>query len=164
MRKLLALPLALAASVPAALAHCPVCTAATGAAVAAARVYGVPDSIVGVLIGAFALVTGLWINNAMKKRNWVFIPAQAWVLSLVSIVLTIVSLHIGKLFAASAPLWGMPSLLSGILLGSGMTGIAEGAHRALRIHTGNRNLVPLQGLIAVMAAMTLSVVILGVIV
>ncbi|MBI4148008.1 hypothetical protein HY490_01835 [Candidatus Woesearchaeota archaeon] len=162
MRNILNNLIALSATVPAALAHCPLCTAATGAAVVTARFYGVPDSVVGVLIGTFALVTGLWVHNAMKKRGWVFIPAQAWVLSLASVVLTVVSLHVGKLFAAPVLLWGMPALLAGILLGSGMAGIAEGAHRVVRSHTGNRNLVPLQGLIAVMAAMTVSVVVLGV--
>src|SRR3989338_5903211 len=77
-----------------AFAHCPVCTAAAVGAVAASRYYGVNDSIVGVFIGALALSTGLWANNAMKKRGWTFIPSQGFILSLASILHMVVSLHV----------------------------------------------------------------------
>ncbi|MBI4450658.1 hypothetical protein HY642_01670 [Candidatus Woesearchaeota archaeon] len=151
--------IATAASIPSALAHCPVCTAATGAAVAAGRIYGINDGIMGVFIGAFALSTGLWVSNVLKKRH-IALPGQAVLMGLASLVLTIVSLHIGKLFTGSPSHWGLPGLLTGILFGSMVCAIGYGAHHVAR-HYAGRNILPMQGVAAVLLSMIISVLVLG---
>lgn len=148
------------AAVPGALAHCPVCTAATGAAVAVGRVYGVPDSIMGVFIGAFALSTGLWLNNFLKKKGYAH-PGQAWMLGFASIILTIIGLHIGNLFHNSTTLLGMSSLLAGILIGSTANAFAYGVHTIARHYHNNKNHLPLQGFIAVLATLIITVFVMG---
>lgn len=62
-------------TLPAVMAHCPLCTAAAGAGVAAARFYGVDDSIVGLFIGALIVSTALWFNKSVKKRWNYALPA-----------------------------------------------------------------------------------------
>lgn len=76
-----------------ALAHCPLCSAATGALLIAARSYGVSDLISGTIAGAFAAVTAIWIHNWLKKKNnnKSYFPFQGIVLVLVSILLTVVT-------------------------------------------------------------------------
>lgn len=147
--------------IPSALAHCPLCTAATGAAVAVARVYGVPDSIVGVFVGAFAIMTGLWLNNVLRRRGW-SVAGQAVSLSIASLVITIVSLQLGKLFIDSPVLWGLPGLLSGILLGAFVSCVAEGVQQLTRRYNNAQNIVPLQGMIVVLAVLLVTVVLMGV--
>src|SRR3989344_4710120 len=51
------------------MAHCPLCTAATGAAVLAARWYGIDDLIVSTFIGGLIISTGYWINNWVHKKS-----------------------------------------------------------------------------------------------
>lgn len=58
-----------ALAVPSAVfAHCPLCTAGAGALAVFAASIGVPTSVVGVFIGAFALALGLWISRTVKKK------------------------------------------------------------------------------------------------
>ncbi len=161
-KKLLLAPLVLLSAIPKALAHCPLCSAATGAAVVAARFYGVNDAIVGVFIGAFTLSTGLWFSNALKKRGFVF-PAQSGILSAAGLLITVASLQIAKLFEASESLLGMPSLLTGLLIGSAVSAVAYSAHQIIRKAYSNRNLIPLQGLIVILTSLFITVVSLGII-
>lgn len=49
-------------------AHCPICTAAVGAAAVSAKYYGLDTSIIGLLIGAFGVSTGLWVGTKMKFK------------------------------------------------------------------------------------------------
>lgn len=58
-----------AIAVPSAVfAHCPLCTAGAGALAVFAASIGVPTSVVGVFVGAFALALGLWISRTVKKK------------------------------------------------------------------------------------------------
>lgn len=52
-----------------ALAHCPLCTAGAGALAVFAASMGVPTSVVGVFVGAFALALGLWVSRMIKKKH-----------------------------------------------------------------------------------------------
>src|SRR3972149_9567805 len=68
-------------------AHCPLCSAAIGGAAVAASYYGIDFSIIGLFIGAFALSTGIWIANWVKKQ---YIPHQKKLIILSSLALTII--------------------------------------------------------------------------
>ncbi|MBI4155335.1 hypothetical protein HY498_04585 [Candidatus Woesearchaeota archaeon] len=147
-------------SIPSVYAHCPLCTAATGAAVAVARFYGINDAIVGLFIGAFAISTGLWISNILKKRKISF-SYHGLVLSILSLIITIVSLYFGRLFDAPGSLLGMPTLLTGILIGSSASWLGHIGHSVLKNYNGEKNLVPLQGIITILLSLIVSVVIVG---
>ncbi len=140
------------ASIPAALAHCPVCTAATAVAVGAGRVYGVDDGIMGVLIGGFLVSSALWLNNVFKRRNWVLFPGQGLAIVVASLILTIVGFQKGNLLTG-ALLWGMPRLLAGMLVGTGAAMAGEGVHASLRASNHGKNHIALQGMIILLASM-----------
>ena len=57
---------------PSVYAHCPICTAAVGAAAISAKYYGLDISTIGLLIGAFGISTGLWIGLKVSKRYFKF--------------------------------------------------------------------------------------------
>lgn len=62
--------------IPSVYAHCPICTVAVGAAAVSAKYYGLGTSIIGLLIGAFGISTGLWIGLRINKRYLKFqLPA-----------------------------------------------------------------------------------------
>lgn len=67
-------------------AHCPLCTIGAGAAAGTAVWLGVSYMSVGVMIGAFALATGLWMARLIKKK---FIPHQTLIIAIVSYVSTV---------------------------------------------------------------------------
>ena len=71
------------------LAHCPLCTAAVGAAAVSANYYGVNVSIIGVFIGAFAISTGLWLGRKIKKQ---YIKFQLPLIVFASFLLTVIPL------------------------------------------------------------------------
>ena len=142
------------AGVPAAMAHCPLCTAATGAAVGVARFYGVDDAIVGALIGGFVVSSALWANNACRRRNWVFMHWQGAALVIVSLLLTIIGFKAGGLFIGKL-LFGLPRLLSGMLVGTGGVTVGHFVHEYLRQTNNGRNVIPYQGLSIMLASLLL---------
>lgn len=76
-------------SIPIAHAHCPLCTAAVGAAAVSAKYFGVDTSIIGLLIGAFGVSTGLWLALKVKRQ---FFKFQAPIIVLLSFLLTVIPL------------------------------------------------------------------------
>ena len=132
-----------------AFAHCPLCTAATGAAVAATRFYGVDDLAVGVFIGGFILSTSFWFDRILRKRNKnnEYIPLQGIVLTLSGLVLTILTFVWGNLVGSDLPsLFGINKLILGTVVG---TVVAFGAfefHKILRSNL-NKNIIPYQGIV-----------------
>ncbi len=78
------------------LAHCPLCSVATGALLISARAYGVSDLITGTLAGAFTAVTAMWLHNWLKakNKNKSYFPFQGLVLVLVSIFLTVLTFQV----------------------------------------------------------------------
>lgn len=81
------LAMLLFAALPArALAHCPLCSAATGLAAVVAASLGISTGPVGVFAGAFAFATGLWLAPLIRR---VFIPHQTFVLAVLSFLATI---------------------------------------------------------------------------
>lgn len=153
MKKYVAM-LAATISVPAAMAHCPLCTAATGMAVGVARFYGVDDAMVGTLIGGFAVSSALWANNALKRRNWTVMHWQGAALVLLSLLFTILGFKAGNLLNG-AMLFGLPRLLSGMLIGTGGIAIGHGVHEYVRYTNNGKNILPYQGLSIMLASLLL---------
>lgn len=67
-------------------AHCPLCTVGIAAAAGGAAYLGVDKSVIGLFVGAFAVSTGWWVANKIKKR---YIPYQKPLLILISFLLTV---------------------------------------------------------------------------
>ncbi len=140
-----------------AFAHCPLCTAATGLAVGMTRFYGIDDLIVGSLIGAFTISTGLWMNNWLLKRHKgkSYIPWQASIVTAVVFITTVASF---ALFSFGLPvyykLFGIDKLLIGVTLGSITTIFAFIVHKAMRSMNGDKNYLPAQGIALVFLFLT----------
>jgi hypothetical protein len=135
-------------------AHCPICTGAVGIVAASAQIYGVDATIVGLLVGVFALSMGMWMAGRMKTH---YFKGQYWVVTGAVFLLTIIPL----MFMSTdniylAALWfGEPGtllnrvywvdkLFAGSLLG-GITGLAaSGLHHSVKKLKG-RVLFPYQG-------------------
>ncbi len=130
-------------------AHCPLCSAATGMAVATARIYGVDDAIVGLFAGGFAVSTALWMNNIAMKRNGkkTFIAYQSHIFVLASLVLTLITLYAAGMFDGNFVIFGMDKLFFGTIAGTALSFISFEIHQWLRFNNGNRNHIPLQGIV-----------------
>lgn len=103
-------------------AHCPLCTAGAVAGVGAARYYGVDDSIVGLLLGAFVASTGLWVDKWLKKRKKkINFPMQAFILVLLSFLLLFIPLYMKGIIANFEMVRSLPEVHS--MLGMGIYGI-----------------------------------------
>lgn len=85
----IALLIMLVALAPLVSAHCPLCTAAVGAAAVSAKYYGLDISIIGLLIGAFGISTGLWVGLKIRKQYFKF---QLLAIVLGSFLLTVMPL------------------------------------------------------------------------
>ncbi len=157
MKKLISGIIASLAAIPVALAHCPLCTAAAGAAVVGARAYGVDDAIVGVLLGTLIVSSSLWFNNwLVKKKGREFIPFQSTSLIIAGLVITLASFAIGKLFADNAMLFGLPRLMTGMLLGTFTTTLGHKIHLSLQASNDGKNHIKFQGLAFIIGAAVLT--------
>ena len=76
-------------TIPFVAAHCPLCTAAVGGAAITAQYFGLDTSIIGLLVGAFGISTGIWVANKIKKR---YFRLQSAALVALSFFLTIIPL------------------------------------------------------------------------
>lgn len=152
-RKLVIILLVLLFSVPAVHAHCPLCTAAVGAAAVSAKYYGMDLSIIGLLIGAFGVSTGLWIG--LKIKN--YFRFQLPVIVLLSFLLTALPLlyisderiYLPVLWLGSAgSLFNKVYWINKILFGSVIGAIASVLAYLLHVHVKKirgKVLFPFQG-------------------
>jgi hypothetical protein len=76
-------------AVPAAYAHCPLCTIGAGAAAVGAAYLGVSNAAIGVFIGAFAVAIGSWIHKKIKRK---FIWGQESLIVIISFATTVLPL------------------------------------------------------------------------
>lgn len=132
-------------------AHCPLCAAATAGGVAATRLLGVDDAIVGTFIGGFAVSTGLWFSNWLsRKRNGAVIPLQQAISVTASVALAILTLYLANLLGSTDPayiLFGVDRLLVGTLAGTAVTVGAFALHKWIRNVRGGKSLMPFQGIV-----------------
>ncbi len=135
------------------LAHCPLCTMATGAALVTARWLGIDDALVGVLFGGFVIASSLWLNNVLIKKGLEFVQFQEESVVLLGIVSSLATLQLGNLFATnSVSLWGFNRLLIGTLIGSFASYLGHLIHLQLRSNNNEKNYIPYQGLVFILAS------------
>lgn len=139
-------------------AHCPLCVAATGTAVATARFYGVDDLIVGTFVGGFIISTAFWFNKLLRKRNKRknYLPFQLTIIVILSFVLTFVSFQSADI-VSYATFFGIDRILMGIIFGSIVTLVAFGFNDFMRKKNGNKNYVPFQVIFITIGFLLLSV-------
>ncbi len=138
-------------------AHCPLCVGAVGGAVAAASFFGFNPAAVGVLIGAFAIISGQWLARLVKK---VYIPFQTSTITAASFVLTVLPSMVYSPRELFLPvLWFGPSgslfnsvhwvnlLLFGALLGAITVFAADWLHKSVKNKFGQ--LFPFQGVVTI---------------
>ena len=155
MRKLLVFLILFLFLVPFAYAHCPLCTAAVGAAAVSAKYYGMDLSIIGLFIGAFGVSTGLWIG--LKIKN--YFKFQLPVVVLLSFLLTVLPLlyisdeqvYLPVLWLGSAgSLFNKVYWINKILFGSVIGAIASVLAYLLHVHVKKirgKVLFPFQGIV-----------------
>ncbi len=156
MKKRIVLFLLLALLPQAAYAHCPLCTAATGGAVAAARFYGLDDTIVGIWIGAFAISTALWFDRMIKKE---YVQFQRLIIILLSFTLTVVPFYLSGLMGAQAStIFGIDKMFFGALAGSMVSYFAFSMSKRIKSERKKR-LFPFQSMAIAFLLLTLTSVI-----
>lgn len=139
-----------------ALAHCPLCVAASGVLVILARVLGVSTTIVGVFIGAAAVAMGLWLSRIVPKR---YLPYQSALITLavfISVVLPLLPLASDYrslpifIFGSYGSWFYRTYIINKLLLGSILGGLAmifsEPLNRWL-IRLNNKKKMPFQHLL-----------------
>ena len=146
--------------IPNVLAHCPLCTAATGAAVTITRWYGLDDSIVGVFVGGMIVASGLWFNNLAKKFNKGkgYLPFQSGIFLLLSFILTIITFYFADLLGSNNmfKIFGIDRILFGSIIGIIASFAAFKLHDMLRIFNRNRNYFPYQSILVLLLTLTIS--------
>lgn len=141
-----------------ALAHCPLCVAATGSAVSVARFYGVDDLIVGTFIGGFVISTAFWLNKLLKKKNKGndYIPFQLAIIILLSFILTFTFFQSTGIVSHTT-LFGIDRILAGMLIGSAITLFAFGFNDFIRKINGNKNYIPFQVIVLTITFLLIAV-------
>ncbi len=161
MRKIIfAVPALLAfvfSSTPA-FAHCPLCVGAVGMAVASAKVFGVDLSIVGLLAGALAISSGLWVARLIKTEYFRYQLPSILILSYALTVIPSVLLvgiqeniyipvnlfgDVGSMFNK---IYWIDKLLFGSLFGVGIALLAFKLHLKIKELYG-KVLFPFQGVL-----------------
>lgn len=129
-------------------AHCPLCSGAVGAIAVSAKYYGFDPSIIGLFIGAFAVSTGLWINN--KIRN--YFKFQRELIVLLSFLITVVpvSLKLGDVFYVPLSFIGRTlwpnKIFFGSVIGALIFFLASWLNKMIKLKL-NRSIVPFQGIL-----------------
>jgi hypothetical protein len=154
IRYLFSLPLFSIALFPkVALAHCPLCVAATGGLALLAASLGLSSAIVGVVSGAFALAMGLWFARLIKTKR---VPGQDWIVALFVYLTTVLPLiplarEYKPLFIPFVGEYGTTYAINLYLLGSLIGGaiilVAPSLSRTITRITGKH--VPFQQLITI---------------
>ncbi len=159
MKKIIPVLLASLSLIPSAKAHCPLCTAAVGTGLIAARFYGVNDIVSGLWIGAFIISTALWADKVLRKRGKMILPLQSASLSLIAFILTVVPFFFAGFFNTGMLFLGIEWLLFGIIAGSIITYLAVFASLKLKKINSNAVLFPYQTIIFIMTFLiTVSIV------
>lgn len=100
-------------------AHCPLCTGAAVAGVEVARLTGLDDSIVGLLLGAVILSSSLWFNKWLKKK--INFPLQEIAIVIISFLMIAIPMYYTSIIINFDMVRSMPDYHS--MLGFGVFGI-----------------------------------------
>ena len=119
------------------LAHCPLCTAATGTAVMVARFYGVNDSIVGLWLGAFIISTALWMDRVINKNEN---PGLTVLLVFLALGLTIIPFYYAGIVSYHM-IFGIDRLTLSILIGAILTLLVLNVAKSLPKKIGYQSIV-----------------------
>ncbi len=161
-------PLLFLLSLPAALAHCPLCTVGAAAAAGGAAWLGVSSVVIGLFIGAFAVSMGWWFGRLIKKK---VVPFQTPLLIVASFLLTILPmlpllpqfrpLYVSLVGDEGSPLnrlYLLNLFVAGSLLGGLVVSLAPWMSRTVtRLRAGR--MIPFQGTLLTLSLL----VVLGVI-
>ena len=147
-----AVAVAALAAANSALAHCPLCAAATAGGVAATRLLGVDDTVTGTFVGGFVVSTGLWFDNWLrkKKKGGEFLPFQTAIVLLLSVAFTILTFYMARLIGSPDPAFrmlGVDKLVLGTLVGTAVTLGAFELHKRVKAANSGKALVPFQGIV-----------------
>ncbi len=145
-------------------AHCPLCVGAVAGAAATASFFGFNPAVVGVFIGAFGVVSGLWLARAVKHK---FVPFQSALFTLLAFVLTVwpaiysspaelfLPVHLlGSPGTVLNTIYWVNYLLLGSILGGAVTLAAEAVHFFVKQRHGV--LVPFQGVLVTVALVVIT--------
>lgn len=162
---ILLIPVVMLVTAMKAYAHCPLCTAAVGTAALSAKYYGLDISIIGLLIGAFGVSTGLWLGRRIKRKYFRF---QLPVIIILSFLLTVIPLRFINVESFFLPLlyfgdygtifnkvYMIDKMLFGSTIGGITTLIAFRLHNYIKNLKGNV-LFPFQGIAFTLAFLALS--------
>ena len=142
------------------LAHCPLCVAATGAAVATSRWLGVDDIITGIFIGGMIISTSLWFNNILKKGNKSkeYIKFQSTLIFLVTLISVITGFHFLDIIGPKNyfKLFGLDKILIGTFTGIAVSILGLKFHDFLRKINNNKNYIPLQSIVILLLFLILA--------
>ncbi|MBS3155471.1 hypothetical protein J4404_03155 [Candidatus Woesearchaeota archaeon] len=105
--------------IPSAMAHCPLCTGAAIAGVEVARLTGLDDSIVGLLLGAVIVSSALWFNKWLKKKT--NFPMQEILIVIISFLMIAIPLYYAGVITNFDMVRSMPDHHS--MFGLGVLGI-----------------------------------------
>lgn len=125
-----------------ALAHCPLCVAATGGLALLAASLGLSSAVVGIVSGAFALAMGLWFARLIKRKRVPFQDGLVALFVYLTTVLPIMPLakEYKPLFVSFIGEYGttypINLFLFGALLGAAVVLIAPPLSRMLTRVTG----------------------------
>jgi len=103
-------------------AMCPVCTLAVGAGLGLSRYLGIDDMVSGIWAGALVISVSFWFRNWLKKKNYnfpIYLSVIFWA-GLTYLPLWKVGI-IGHPFNV---IWGIDRLVSGSLVGVGLSLLA----------------------------------------
>ena len=152
-------------------AHCPLCSAAVGAGVVVAEMYGFDTSVIGIFVGAFAISTGLWAANWLKKE---YVPWQKALVVAVSFALTVVpvlALQQQQAAISSVPVmvnlagdpggllhrvYWVDKLLFGSIAGGAISLFALWANSKLKSRNNGKVYVPFQGIVLTLSLLLLA--------
>ncbi len=152
-------------------AHCPLCTAAVGASAVTAKYFGIEAAIIGVMIGAFGISSGLWIALNLKR----YFRFQTLLIVLASFLLTVLPLTGAFPESSYFPVLiaGSPGTLlnrvywtNEMLIGSILGGLAALAAFALHSRikeSRGKVLFPFQGVVLTIAAVSVTAALLYII-
>lgn len=140
-------------------AHCPLCSAAAGAGVAAAQYYGVDLLIVGLWLGFFITATSLWGLKLLPLSK----QSRLNQLAVITAVFLsfIIPFRIAGLLEFNHLIWlfGSPiifnRMLAGMLVGVIIGWIMPDISHFIKKYNGNKSFIPFQAIVLTVSLLSI---------